>query len=69
MKTMAQKETATVPPEDHPKAMSPDRAAVVAAMPERSRNLQAKRAIAVANKARAPVLVAAWNQIWKPRDR
>ena len=66
---MVQKATATVRPEDHPKAMNPDRAAVAAAMPERSRNLQAKRVIAVANKARAPEPVAAWNQIWEPRAR
>ena len=66
---MVQKATATVLPEDHPKVTSPDRAAVAAAMPERSRNLQAKRVTAVANKARAPVPVAAWNQIWKPRAR
>ena len=66
---MVRKVTATVRPEDHPKAMNPDRAAVVAAMPERLRNLQAKRVIAVANKARAPVPVAAWNQIWGPRAR
>ena len=66
---MVQKETAMVRPEDHPKAMNPDRAAVAAAMPERWRNHQAKRVIAVANKARAPVPVAAWNQIWKPRAR
>ena len=64
---MVQKETATVRPEDHPKAMNPGRVAVAAAMPERSRNLQAKRVIVVANKARAPVPVAAWNQIWEPR--
>ena len=66
---MVQKETATVRPEDHPKAMNLDRAAVAPAMPERSRNLQAKRVIAVANKARAPVPVVAWNQIWEPRAR
>ena len=66
---MVQKETATVPPEDHPKVKSPDRAAVAPAIAERSRNLQAKRVIAVANKARAPVPVAAWNQIWEPRAR
>ena len=66
---MVQKETATVPPEDHPKVKSPDRAAVAPAIAERSRNLQAKRVIAVANKARAPVPVVAWNQIWEPRAR
>ena len=58
-----------VRPEDHPKAMNLDRAAVAPAIAERSRNHQAKRVIAVANKARAPVPVAAWNQIWKPRAR
>lgn len=66
---MVQKETAMVRPEDHPKAMNPDRAAVAAAIAERSRNHQAKRVIAVANKARAPVPVVAWNQIWEPRAR
>ena len=66
---MAQKATATVPPEDHPKATSLDRAAVAPAMLERSRNHQPKRVIAVANKARAPVPVAAWNQTWEPRAR
>ena len=69
MRTRVQKATATVQQEDHPKAMSPDRAAVAAAMPERSRNHLANRVIAVANKARAPAPVAAWNQIWEPRAR
>jgi len=58
-----------VRPEDHPKAMNLDRAAVAPAIAERSRNHQAKRVIAVANKARAPVPVVAWNQIWEPRAR
>ena len=66
---MVQKETATVRPKDHPKATSPDRAAVAPAIPERSRNHLAKQVTSVANKARGPVPVVAWNQIWEPRAR
>lgn len=66
---MVQKETAAVRPEDHPKARSPDKAAVAPKMPEKSRNHPAKRVLTPVNKARALVPVVAWNQIWEPRAR
>lgn len=64
---MAQKVTATARQGDHPKAMNQDRVPVAPVMLEKSRNPPARRVIAVANKVRAPVPVAAWNQTWEPQ--